>query len=166
MGYRSDVRLAVYTDTKDEFVTAFAAWRLANGFDFTDWELWDDINRFEYEKPRESAFGFSYYVDQIKWYPNYPEIEQAEKIIPALPGYGFSVEFLRTGEDPSDIETFDKTPEGKHLLGLFWAEVRSCETNDLFTHSVEHTLGDKSWIADYVENTSTIGDRRSDTQPA
>ena len=167
MGYRSEVHLAVYTETKEEFISAFTAWRLQNGVDFTEWTMFSETETFEignpYDRGWTTAFGFIYMCEHVKWYGGYPEVQEVEETIKELPEFGFAVEFLRVGEESGDIETFDEAPENKTLIGLFWPETRISRMDDLSLSAKEHTLGDKSWIADFVENTSTIGDQQSDT---
>lgn len=163
MGYRSDVQLAVYTKTKENFITAFTRWRLDNGVDFTEWTMWTNTEIIDSGK--HELFGFIFTDESVKWYGGYPEVDEVERVMHKLPDYGFCVEFLRTGEESGDIETFEQAPEGEHYYGMFWVESVIVRTNGL-QHTYEHRLGDKSWIADYVENQSTIGDQRSDTQPA
>ena len=166
MGYRSDVQLAVYTKTKEDFITAFTRWRLDSGVDFTEWTMWTTTETIEWTNSRGlSLYGFIFTDEHVKWYGGYPEVEEVERVMKELPDYGFSVEFIRVGEEAGDIEEFEQSPDGVHPFGLFWAETVISRTHFL-SDAVEHRLGDKSWIADYVENQSTIGDQRSDTQPA
>jgi hypothetical protein len=56
-------------------------------------------------------------------------------------------------------------PDGTYLEDVFWVRAEVFENEVCTGDAVDHELGDKSWIANYVENQSTTGDQRSDTQP-
>lgn len=160
MGYRSEVHLAVYTKNKDDFITAFTRWRLVNGVDFTEWTMWDQTEIIE----QESIYGFLFMNEGVKWYSGYDDVDEVSRTIKRLSEYGFHVEFLRAGEETGDVECYEYAPDDLHVYGLFYP-VTIIERS-VNVSGVLHKLGDKSWIADYVENQSTIGDQRSDTQPA
>lgn len=167
MGYRSDVQLAVYAKTKEDFITAFTHWRLDNGVDFTEWTMWDQTETIDWPRSIHglSIFGFIFTNEQVKWYAGYSDVDEVERTIQQLSSYGFCVEFIRIGEETGDVETYEYAPDNMDIFGLFYTVTlveRSVNASDVS----KHTLGDKSWIASYVENTSTIGDQRSDTQPA
>jgi len=166
MGYRSDVQLAVYAKNREDFITSFTRWRLDNGADFTEWTTWTTTETIEWTNSNGlSLYGFIFSDEQVKWYSGYYDVDEIERVMRELPDYGFSVEFLRVGEEPNDVESFERFPDGVNPFGLFWAETVISRTH-ILSDAAEHRLGDKSWIADYVENQSTIGDQRSDTQPA
>ena len=160
MGYSSEVHLAVYTKTKDDFVAAFTRWRLDNGVDFTEWTMWDHTDMVD----NADVFGFLFWDEQTKWYGGYPDVEEVEATMKELPDYGFCVEFVRVGEESGDVEDFEGYPDGGKPWGFF--HTYTGVERDHLPNTRRHAIGDKSWIASYVENTSTIGDRRSDTQPA
>lgn len=160
MGYRSEVHLAVYTKTKDDFVAAFTRWRLDNGVDFTEWTMWDHTDTVD----NDDVFGFLFWDEHTKWYGGYPDVEEVEATMKELPDYGFCVEFVRVGEESGDVEDFEGYPDGGSLWGFF--HIYTAVERDHLPNIRRHAIGDKSWIASYVENTSTIGDQRSDTQPA
>jgi hypothetical protein len=160
MGYRSEVHLAVYTKNKGDFIAAFTRWRLDNGVDFTYWTMWDHTEMVD----NDDVFGFLFWDEHTKWYGGYPDVEEVETTMKELPDYGFCVEFMRVGEEAGDVEDFEGHPDGVSLWGFFYPVTR-VERDDL-PNTYNHKLGDNSWIADYVENQSTIGDQRSDTQPA
>ena len=160
MGYRSEVHLAVYTRSKEDFIAAFTRWRLDNGVDFTEWTMWDHTDMVD----NDDVFGFLFWDEHTKWYGGYQDVEEVETTMKELPDYGFCVEFVRAGEETGDVEDFEKSPDGCGLWGFF--HTYNAIERDALPNTYDHKLGDKSWIADYVENISTIGDQRSDTQPA
>lgn len=161
MGYRSDVHLAVYAHNKEDFVAAFTRWRLDNGVDFTEWTGWDSIEIMD----NEAVFGFVFYNRETKWYSGYQDVQEVEAVMKKLPEYGFCVEFVRIGEGNSDIDMHSGCPDGTYLEDVFWVRADVIENEVCTGDAVDHELGDKSWIANYVENQSTTGDQRSDTQP-
>jgi len=160
MGYRSEVHLAVYTKKKEDFIAAFTRWRLDNGVDFTEWTMWDHTEMVD----TADVFGFLFWDESTKWYGGYPDVDEVETTMKELSDYGFCVEFVRVGEEAGDVETFDRFPDGVNPWGFF--HTYTGIERDHLPNTRRHEFGDKSWIADYVENTSTIGDQRSDTQLA
>ena len=174
MGYRSEVHLAVYTKTKQDFVTAFTRWRLAGGVDFTEWgeDIWSSVEIVDREYSSQSqnsahVFGFLFIANDIKWYSSYPEVQEVEDTIRKLDEYGFVVEFLRVGEESEDIDEYCQASElFNDDYQRFFYPVTVVQLDVELIGLKNKIEGDKSWIANYVESTSTIGDRRSDTQPA
>ena len=162
MGYRSEVYFAVYAHNKEDFVAAFTRWRLDNGVDFTEW----DIGTRREMVDNEAMFGFLFYDPETKWYSTYEDVQEVEDTLPRLPDYGFLVEFVRVGEESGDIDIRNGSPEGTSVEGVFWVSANIHEYEEITYDAVDHEPGDKSWIASYVENQSTIGDQRSAIQLA
>lgn len=174
MGYRSEVHLAVYTKTKQDFVAAFTQWRLAGGIDFTEWgDIWSSVEivdrgySFDHQNSGH-VFGLLFMATDIKWYSSfYPEVQEVEDTIRKLDEYGFVVEFLRVGEESGDIDEYCQASElFNNDYQSFFYPVTFVERDVGLLGLKDKIVGDKSWIADCVGNTSTIGDRRSDTPPA
>lgn len=173
MGYRSEVHLAVYTDSNresklsahDKFVTAYTHWRFDNNVDFPKWPYWETTEIINHKSPYRQAFGFLFMNEGVKWYTGYQDVDDVMETIDLLPNYGFKVEFLRIGEDASDIDQRDLAPEGEEgIWGMFWPvhTTQRCST----LADVEPYDGGTLWIADYATSPSTIGDQHSAIQPA
>ena len=160
MGYRSDVHLAVYAHNKPDFVAAFTRWRLDNGVDFTEWTMWDHTDMVD----DPGVFGFLFWDEHTRWYDDYPDVKEVESTMKELPDYGFYVEFLRVGEEVNDVKEFKGYPDGGNPWGFFYTYTGV--ERDHLNNIRRHAIGDKSWIASYVENQSPTGDQHSDTQPA
>ena len=99
MGYRSDVALAMAKKDWDAFCRlsavsgCFGNEIATSYFDFVD--LRDD----------GYVVAGAYYV---KWYASYPDIQWIESALSKIPH-----QFLRTDEDPSDIEACNTLPDGR-----------------------------------------------------
>lgn len=109
MGYRSDVGALFYTQDESK-VGVIKMW-LRENLPFKDWE-WSPDAFYEEED------GFRFFVEDVKWYDTYPEIERfnevSEKFVELFcdidDAYG-AYEFIRIGEEDEDIE---KKSAGDH----------------------------------------------------
>jgi len=173
MGYRSDVHLAVYTDSNsesklsahDKFVAAYTHWRFDSNVDFPEWPYWNTTEIINHKSPYRQAFGFLFMNEGVKWYEGYQDVDDVMRTIDHLPMYGFKVEFLRIGEDASDVDQRELLPKGEQSpWGMFWPvhTIQRCSTLD----TAEPYDGGTLWIADYATSPSTIGDQHSDTPRA
>jgi len=81
MGYRSEVVIAVTEDHADR-ISKFLA---------------------DADKVAKNDLGTYFYYKSVKWYSDYEEVENTMEALSYIPEdeYGF----IRTGEDPEDIET-------------------------------------------------------------
>ena len=93
MGYRSDVAFAI--DKKDYFSSVL----LESKFP----KIFNDHNRFtktEVETTESTIFYF--FCTEIKWYPGYAHIDEAEDFMDHLETNDIDFAFLRRGEDIKD----------------------------------------------------------------
>lgn len=104
MGYRSDVTVIMYADTKEEqlMVNEWVKMQLAKHS-----EDWGDNFHFLPNMVRFDA-------ENWKWYDSYEEIQWLEKLFAdykeAFCGNSdatYAIEFARVGEDYADIEVWD-----------------------------------------------------------
>ena len=107
MGYRSTVHAVMYA-SEDK-------WPILKLF--VDENIPEDIKYrlevFEADKDREVK-GYYFYFEDVKWYPSYPLIKNYEAFVDKFSdlcqeedesGLRFAYEFVRIGEDTSDIES-------------------------------------------------------------
>lgn len=106
MGYRSSVHAIIYwPDGPEEAVEkekyALLKFLLATTYKdvVEEWNkhgqcfcFHDDIPLVEYQ------------VNEVKWYDSFPEVNGFTNMLNDLEEAGFAFEFLRTGEDDTDIE--------------------------------------------------------------
>jgi len=115
MGYRSEVRAAFFTTSKEEWPTL----KIFVEENFPK-ELDEDLHLIT----SGGMWGYDYNATDIKWYESYPEIQAFDKFasvfedianavreLPTVSGgvYDEAVnhwawEFIRVGEEPHDIE--------------------------------------------------------------
>jgi hypothetical protein len=109
MGYRSNLVVLIYPDVKNPseeqplyeqlkvlMGTTFKGVSEEFGDPYMTWQDSDHVLKFE--------------LEDVKWYPSYPDVQMFEKMLEALnpdssddiPGY--CTEFVRVGEDNDDVE--------------------------------------------------------------
>ena len=93
MGYRSDVAFAI--DKKDYF----SAIVLESKFP----KIFNDENCFtKTEVEIEESTNLYFFCTEIKWYPGYPDIDEAEAFMDHLETNDIEFAFLRRGEAMED----------------------------------------------------------------
>lgn len=168
MGYRSDVKFAVYARDQKHFKGCIAHWLLTGHLPFHrdnggEDSLWDSVSVIKTHNVWYQAFGLLFETTSVKWYQGYPEIDAVENMIKELEGSGFDYEFVRVGENQeADIEV-RTSDNAQHLLRV---HVDISLDDDAAALSSDELEEIDICIADCATNQSTIGDRRSDTQPA
>jgi hypothetical protein len=115
MGYRSEVRAAFYTLSKDEW----PALKIFVEENFPK-DLDEDLSLIT----SGGLYGYDYNATSIKWYSSYPEIQAFEKFVDVFEDIAdemrelkgvqgepyhesvnhWAYEFIRVGEDEGDIE--------------------------------------------------------------
>ena len=114
MGYRSDIALAMAKKDWAEFCRlsavsgCFGTETVASYFDFVE--------------PRDDGYVIAG-ADSVKWYLAFPEILWIREALSKIPH-----QFLRTGEEASDIEACNTLPDGRS----FFEPVRSASV--IFFH--------------------------------
>lgn len=104
MGYRSEVEYICYADDKDK--EAVGKLKL-----FVDSCVFASkyivMDRFE----ESGYFGFEFEANDVKWYPEYEDVKEFETFMESLDqmlcdqkGFAVHWEFVRLGEDDTDIE--------------------------------------------------------------
>lgn len=173
MGYRSDVKFAVYAKDQEQFKGCIAHWILTGHLPFHEetggnGSLWDSVRvikaerrepwerkRVKKSKTQTYAFGLLFETEGVKWYQGYPAIDAVENMIKELEGSSFEYEFVRVGESQEEDVEMQNSENAQYLLRPHVEILVADEVEEI-----------DICIADYVTNQSTIGDQRSDTQPA
>ncbi len=121
MGYRSEIKAVFYTDDKEKWPVL----KLYLDENFpNEWSL----------EPIESkhCYGYVFSAEDVKWYPSYTDVAAFNKFVDAYRDLISSgedsppwvYEFVRIGEDTTDIET-DSEGNCSYLLTVS----RSIETD-------------------------------------
>jgi hypothetical protein len=115
MGYRSEVRAAFFTTSKEEWPTLKL---------FVEENFPKDLDEDLHLITSDGMWGYDYNATDIKWYDNYPEIQAFDKFtevfedianemreLKGVKGEPYTEyinhwawEFIRVGEDAHDIE--------------------------------------------------------------
>jgi hypothetical protein len=105
MGYRSDVAIKVYGDAflMVEFETEYVKRFLQLPELEQKWI--NDIITDMFEANGFTDDGFSFYVEQIKWYDDEVLVVFYEELMLKAKYLGLNVEFIRLGEEMDDNET-------------------------------------------------------------
>jgi hypothetical protein len=111
MGYRSDLVVLIYPDT-DTYIVADAApkyeqLKLLMGTTFKH-----IVEHFgdPYMTWIDESHVLKFKLDDVKWYPSYPDVQMFEKMLAVFNGddadgiEGYCTEFIRIGEESDDIE--------------------------------------------------------------
>ena len=105
MGYRSDVAIKIYGDAgvMVEFETEYVKRFLQ--LPELEQKWLNDIFNDMFEANGFTDDGFSFYVEQIKWYDDDALVMFYEEIMLKAEDLGLNVEFIRLGEEMDDNET-------------------------------------------------------------
>jgi hypothetical protein len=105
MGYRSNIRCLIYpldTATGDapSLIDNYHSLVTLMNTTFKDVvDFWDGCLTLD---PHHRVVDFV--IDDVKWYPSYPDVAAFEKMLDEVAELGFCYEFVRVGEDNNDIE--------------------------------------------------------------
>ena len=107
MGYRSDVVVLIYPDAHFEDAPAkYEQLKLLMGTTFKH-----VVEEFEaYTTWIDESHVLKFKLDDVKWYPSYPDVQMFEKMLAVFNGddeagiEGYCTEFIRIGEESGDIE--------------------------------------------------------------
>ena len=105
MGYRSDVAIKIYGDDANKMVE-FETEYVKRFLQLPELEQkW--MNDIFNDTPEANGFtddGFSFYVEQIKWYDDEVIVNFYDGLIDKAEELGLCAEFVRVGEDYNDTE--------------------------------------------------------------
>lgn len=113
MGYRSDVKSVIYGDkaTLDAFIVST---KLRHAGETLDWI----IANCEVHELLGNEAVLLLQVDNVKWYPEYPETELWDTLCTEAVERGLCWEFVRIGEEYEDIEYEAGAPDHLRTTGL------------------------------------------------
>jgi hypothetical protein len=115
MGYRSDVAIAIY-GPEDAMVPFLAAQRMKEkSILITD----RDYVR-EFADENAGFRGIASEFDHVKWYESFPDVQAWLNLLTeAAETEGINTEFVRVGEEPTDIEAAYHGDECVYYLTTF-----------------------------------------------
>lgn len=99
MGYRSEVASIIYGDA-DKVRALLAAARLQGNEALKELEDYIEI------KTNEHRLEVELKLEDVKWYADFPFVQGWERLCSEAESMGLQWEFMRSGEDSSDIDHF------------------------------------------------------------
>jgi len=114
MGYRSDLVVLIYPDVehKDDVQAKYDQLKLLMATTFKD--VTEEFSAYMEWLDKDHVLKFD--IPDVKWYPSYSDVIKFEAMKDAFSGDdlpGYSTEFVRIGEDSTDIEE-DHTGDHNH----------------------------------------------------
>lgn len=118
MGYRSDVAIKIYGDVG--VMVEFEAEYVKRFLQLPELEQkW--LNDIFNDIPEANGFmddGFSFYVEQIKWYTDEIVVSFYDGLVEKAEELGLNVEFVRIGEEHDDNETRYEGEDVEYKIGI------------------------------------------------
>lgn len=117
MGYRSQVRCLIYGEP-NKIDAMVMKWRHTGGFDLWNSEAFGPSLR-EYAATHNGAPMriIDMYGDDWKWYEDYPEVQAWEAFMRTAEEFDCQYEFMRIGEEDSDIEV-ERSGDNEYWLSI------------------------------------------------
>jgi hypothetical protein len=106
MGYRSNLMVLIYPEPGDDKSAKYEQLKVLMATTFKD--VSDEFGD-PYTTWLDSAHALKFELNDVKWYPSYPDVQMFEKMLSAFTGAddgidGYCTEFVRIGEDTEDVE--------------------------------------------------------------
>jgi len=105
MGYRSNIRCLIYPmdrapENKQSLIDNYHALVTLMNTTFKD-----VVDNFSSDMTLDVTHHVvDFVIDDVKWYPSYPDVQAFEKMLDEVAELGYCYEFVRVGEDNNDIE--------------------------------------------------------------
>jgi hypothetical protein len=112
MGYRSNLMVLIYPDV-DKVEAESPKYDQLKVLMGTTFKHMSDADGFgEYMTWLDSDHVLKFQLDDVKWYPSYPDVQMFEKMLGTFKGSGddeeditgYCTEFVRIGEESDDVE--------------------------------------------------------------
>ena len=104
MGYRSDVKALIYPLGGEHNLLEYEKLKTLMNTTFKDfYEYWQDPHFTWDDKHRVLKFS----AESIKWYDAYSEVSGFSTVLDAVHELGYEYEFMRIGEDDTDVESMN-----------------------------------------------------------
>lgn len=119
MGYRSNVMALIYPDAEnpaqEELLYEQLKTIMATTFKAVSDEFGDPYMTWLH---KDHALMFS--LEDVKWYPSYPDVQMFEKMMEAFDGDvpGYCTEFVRVGEENDDVEERHTGDNNQYYLSV------------------------------------------------
>jgi len=102
MGYRSDIKALIYPLGGEHNLLEYNKLKTIMNTTFKDfYEYWKDPHFTWNDAHRVLMFS----AESIKWYDSYSEVSGFATFLDDVQALGYEYEFIRIGEDDTDVET-------------------------------------------------------------
>jgi hypothetical protein len=126
MSYRSDVAIRIYGD--QDLMLEFGE-LYSSTFDSLSQDIQNEILALECESNNNTnnkdvfvqddySYEFLFIGEYLKWYESYPAVDFFNQMMQAARGLNLNVEYIRIGEDYSDIEQDQTGPSCEYRLSV------------------------------------------------
>jgi hypothetical protein len=114
MGYRSDVKALIYPLGGEHNLLEYNKLKLLMNTTFKDvYDYWQD----PYFTWNDTHRVLEFSATSIKWYDGYPEVERFGKFLNDIQELNYEYEFMRVGEEDTDID-YDNTGDAQGYLSV------------------------------------------------
>ena len=114
MGYRSDVKALIYPLGGEHNLLEYNKLKTLINTTFKDvYDYWQD----PYFTWNDTHRVLEFSATSIKWYDGYPEVERFGKFLNDIQELNYEYEFMRVGEEDTDIE-YDNTGDAQGYLSV------------------------------------------------
>lgn len=104
MGYRSDVKALIYPLGGEDNLLKYDQLKVLMNTTFKEfYEYWHDPHFVWNDKHRVLVFD----ANSVKWYDSYSEVSGFSTFLDAVHELGYEYEFMRIGEDDTDVESMN-----------------------------------------------------------
>jgi hypothetical protein len=117
MGYRSDVTAIIYPDGGEHSALNYNKLKLLMNTTFKElFDEWGGVREFsDGWEWNDDVLVLQFTATSVKWYDSYPDVQRFVKFLGEVQELEYQYEFMRVGEEDTDIE-YDSTGDANGYL--------------------------------------------------
>ena len=119
MGYRSDVTALIYPDGGEHSALNYNKLKLLMNTTFKElFDEWGGVREFsDGWEWNDDVLVLQFTATSVKWYDSYPDVQRFVKFLGEVQELEYQYEFMRVGEEDTDIE-YDSTGDANGYLSV------------------------------------------------
>jgi hypothetical protein len=119
MGYRSDVTALIYPDGGEHSALNYNKLKLLMNTTFKElFDEWGGVREFsDGWEWNDDVLVLQFTATSVKWYDSYPDVQRFVKFLGEVQELEYQYEFMRVGEEDTDIE-YDSTGDAQGYLSV------------------------------------------------
>jgi hypothetical protein len=119
MGYRSDVTALIYPDGGEHSALNYNKLKLLMNTTFKElFDEWGGVREFsDGWEWNDDVLVLQFTATSVKWYESYPDVQRFVKFLGEVQELEYQYEFMRVGEEDTDIE-YDSTGDANGYLSV------------------------------------------------